>query len=477
VTSRAVTLTLASNELRALLPAWIIGVLAASLAALTHDQAGAGLTPLTLDAVHGLSLVACVAATMALGARSIGHEYTHRTLGLTLMLPVGRGRLFLIKLGVLAALVVPLAAFMWLLDLFESLRVLPWLSAGAALFLAPAWTMLTRNQLAGATFAVSVPGVVLVVLAFLYDLFDQSTSAERAAREIWAWLMIPMLAGGAVLGWRQFMRLQAIDGGVLEHHLEWWIRTPRSARTERPLWLLVKKELNLQKMTLVLTALYIAVSMVAILYQARLEADPQAPAVIGVASAIYWLGLPVLIGALAAAEERQLGTLSWQLHLPKPVWQQWAVKAGTTFSLALLLAVGVPMLIARLFWPAQTPNARMAIILVMVTTASSLFVSSVCATTVRAAIASLLAIPAGLWLVVMTAVAFRGGFATDFWSGREDAWLILVSLVVALLVGFAYVNHRPEPPAAARVRRQALYLAALMGVGLLIIEAIPRIGG
>ena len=53
----------------------------------------------------------------------------------------------------------------------------------------------------------------------------------------------------------------------------------------------------------------------------------------------------ILIGSLASAEERQLGTLEWQTLLPSPAWQQWAVKVGVTFGLALLLGVGLPALL------------------------------------------------------------------------------------------------------------------------------------
>ena len=79
--------TLVSNETRALLPTWVACVVTASVAALTRGD------------VHQFSQFAFSAATIALGAQSIGHEYAHRTLDLTLMLPVGRRRLLLVKLG------------------------------------------------------------------------------------------------------------------------------------------------------------------------------------------------------------------------------------------------------------------------------------------------------------------------------------------------------------------------------------------
>ena len=38
--------------------------------------------------------------------------------------------------------------------------------------------------------------------------------------------------------------------------------------------------------------------------------------------------LALLIGSLASAEERQLGTLEWQGLLPMASWKQWAAKVG-----------------------------------------------------------------------------------------------------------------------------------------------------
>ncbi len=48
--------------------------------------------------------------SVALGALSIGHEYTNRTLTLLLSLPAARRRLYLVKLGVLGPMVLTLGA-------------------------------------------------------------------------------------------------------------------------------------------------------------------------------------------------------------------------------------------------------------------------------------------------------------------------------------------------------------------------------
>ena len=65
-----------------------------------------------------IAVIAYVLGTAALGALSIGHEYTGRTLSLLLSLPARRERLLAVKLGVLAALLLPL----WVLAVYGRVR-------------------------------------------------------------------------------------------------------------------------------------------------------------------------------------------------------------------------------------------------------------------------------------------------------------------------------------------------------------------
>jgi hypothetical protein len=151
--------------------------------------------------------------------------------------------------------------------------------------------------------------------------------------------------------------------------------------------------------------------------------------------------------------------LAWQLQLPIPVWQQWVVKTVTTFSLSLLLSSGLPVLLVSVFWPSEgaflvSPTFP------IVTTAVSMYASSVCATAVRAAVTSVVAVPLALRLILLVGL-FRG---------RAGTFVLLPAAVVLLLV-FAFFNHRPEQPTTARIARQALSIAALVAVGLVIVGA------
>jgi hypothetical protein len=434
--------TLLSNETRALLPTWIVCVLAGSVAALTGGD------------VHRFCVFAFTATTASLGALSIGHEYGHRTLDLMLTLPISRVRLFLVKLAVVGAMVLPLATGAWLLELFVDLPALAWLLGAGTLCFAPALTMLCRSQLAGLVFSLSLPGTALIAVLIVTG----TPLAARPPLATWSRLMVLLLAGGATLGWWLFMRLESIGAGAPGAHVRWWTRTPNDGEATHPLWQLVKKECRLQQMTFAVAALYVTACTAAAVFHLP-GPDPNV-SFIGATTVVYALGLPALVGSLATAEERQLGTLAWQLHLPIPVWQQWAAKVVTTFSLALLLSSALPVLLVSVVWPTEGTFVDMSPIFFIVTTAVSMYVSSLCATGVRAVVTSVVAVSFALRLIVIPGL----------WRGQEGLAAVLLSIVVLLLLGFAFLNHRPEQPTAARIWRQALSVAALLAFGLVILQ-------
>src|SRR5262245_16070865 len=89
----------ARKEVRALAPWWAgIVLTVAGSAFLSLGQGGRSPFPMALMFAH-------VAGCAALGALSVGHEYSSRTLGLLLALPVDRRKLFGLKTLVAAAFI------------------------------------------------------------------------------------------------------------------------------------------------------------------------------------------------------------------------------------------------------------------------------------------------------------------------------------------------------------------------------------
>jgi hypothetical protein len=466
---------LVTKELRALLPAWIASMLA--LCALPLVPAGGLFEGWIL--VYGLG-------SIALGAHSIGHEYTYRTLSLLLAQPSHRRRLFLTKLGVLAPMLLTLAATAWTVLFIRGTfqqsstggpPLVLLLPTAAALFLAPRLTMMCRSTLAGVVFTVAIAGLVAIPADILAAVIHGTRAPEGAALQgaIFLGGMTAICTIAAVTNGRTFVRLEAIDGAGADVAMPRWLRRTTRVGTRRPLWLLAKKELHLQQMTFVIVALYIAMWVLLSLVKyvrPELREFPLLPITM-----LYLLILSLLIGSLASAEERHFGTMEWQVLLPMAAWKQWAVKAGMVLGLALVLAIGLPALVAWLNTAGEDARVlpqgwfRYSVI-VVVLSASSLYLSSLCSSGVKALVLSFPAVAGGLVFLATlgSAVGWIGVHA-----GRRTYFVPSGSLVVAsaaglvaLLLVFGFANHRSAERRQQVVWRQLILIAAVVTFGVLL---------
>src|SRR4029077_5691488 len=109
---------------------------------------------------------------------------------------------------------------------------------------------------------------------------------------------------------------------------------------------------------------------------------------IGIIRFGYAFLIALLVGSLASAEERQLGTLEWQLTLPVAVWKQWAVKLGVTMALSLVIALAVPTLLFSMSVGTAPTTREMLradiVIWILTLVAGSLYMSSFCTSGLRA---------------------------------------------------------------------------------------------
>jgi hypothetical protein len=175
------------------------------------------------------------------------------------------------------------------------------------------------------------------------------------------------------------------------------------------------------------------------------------------ALAVLYFGiLTILIGSLASAEERQLGTLEWQSLLPVASWKQWMLKAGVVFGLVSLLGIALPAII-------------MGAVPVLFITTLSLYVSSLSTSGVRAMVATL---PSLVGMFVLMQFATLAIYRLHEFRGPmrllprvPDALaLALVAGFVALALRYGYVNHK----SAERNMRSFLKQAAGFGAYLVI---------
>jgi len=488
------------KEIRALLPVWLACTATVAAAIVTNNR----------DLVQ-LAMVAYLLGSIALGAQSIGHEYTHRTLGLLMSQPSDRRRLFLNKLAVLLASLVVLNGVASIAMLrHPEMHSSFWgpaamlLIALGALFVAPCLTMLCRSQLAGVVFTTAIPGASWIAMILLAIAMGGVTSAlvlQHRLLEIWWTTMFAVCAGGAIAGWRTFMRLEAIDGRGQDLHLPRWLlwrddstsSAAALARARHPVWLLVKKELHLQQMTAFIVGIYILCWATASLLDRFV---PDFPVDFPLPITMLYFGLlAILIGSLASAEERQFGTLEWQVLLPMASWKQWAVKVLVANGLALVLGVVVPVALSYVHESADfgAQGGRMwgwPLLLQMTTalvllTSGALYVSSLCTSGVRALVVMLPVTLAGFsllsyvshWTTRVTFEALKRYAAVPFHRSptplirfaSDYFWVALTMGFVALMLRLALQNHRSAERSGERIARQAVWIAGYLTMEVLLL--------
>ena len=475
-----------AKEIRALAPACAAMVAALVFASGAPDMLRVRLVMLVL-----------VFGSITLGGLAFGHEYSYRTLTLLLAQPIDRRRTCATKLIVLvsavsvvclaAALSAPGEPFQMFARAHRAERAVLILAPLCAVFLAPPLSILCRSALAGVVFTVAIPGVLMLIANILatawYGLLADDAITDFVSTFVWRSMALAC-AAGAIATWVLFVRLEAIEGHA---ELQWprWRRAGPEAiavprKVHGALSALVRKELRLQQMTFVVVGLFV-LACAALWVLSRVNPEYwEVP--IEAISGLYGGLLLVLIGAVASAEERQLGTLPAQLLLPVAARTQWAVKAGTTLALALVLGVGVPMLVSLLFsysegltWRPRRVKETLAVALLL--TSSGLYVSSLSSSAVKAMVNSIPAVIAGaVFSSIVAAMVMSIGhryiagssgqnryvnaeLLRSFQANTTGFYLWLALSITGLFLWFAFTNHRSTE---RRLAPAALQVAALI---------------
>jgi hypothetical protein len=469
-----------AKEFRALLPVWT--VCAAGLLATMADL------PLPIrSAGAAVYIIACA----ALGALAFGHEYSHGTMPLLLSQPIARRRIYLVKLGVVTILLFALRAVLWIIPFPEGssafgplLIALPLLSA---VLIAPWLTLVTESPLAGAIFSLSLAAVVLIVSERLAGGGMGITEAADPLKiSLIRWSMLALSAIGAVMGWRTFVRLELAGSSrrpLFRRRRRETAAVPARAAVRRaPVWLLAAKELRLQYMSILVAGLYVAIYL---LTAARRDPLVDRSDAVTIIALIHVVVVSLLIGSLASAEERQLGTLDWQLLLPPSAARQWVVKIGTVLALTALLGIVLPRVLAWLVPAAPGPWRHgiaafrpEAALLALICVASSLYVSSLVSTGVRALITSTTALLACGVFMRTIEWPLRHAIPLEWRlpGGFDDERAVTAAIVLGALalLRLALSNHRTLDHGWQRVATQAGWIAAaLIGVVATSIVAGP----
>lgn len=452
-----------------------LNMLVMSLAAL----AAAALLP--WHDASGLTIAVFAYAAVFLGAQSVGHEYSHRTLTMVLAQPVSRARLYLVKLAVLLVMLAILAGAT-ALALGSELRTLPpdlrtvfWgLPALGAVLIAPFMTMTARSVLGGALMSLFVGGWVwiLLSLAALWTVGGSGGDTSAIALRNLPFAVITLSAVTGVLGWRRFMHLEALEGAMAISLPR--LRAGSDARTYQPWRALIGKELHLQQLALVITFQYVVTWSIFASVVKTVPSWSSFP--LSAATLVYCMILPLIVGAIASAEERQGGTHGWQLLQPVAAWQQWLMKLLVVFVLSSACGIGLPLALASVLRDRVTFEvAQQVATACLFLTSGALYLSSVSTSAVRA-IALALPVGLGLGLLLQTVSRALGpsvsSSASDMlrfgWVGAVTS-PAFVAIVTPVLLWFGFVNHSSTEQPLSRAIAQGAAIAVVAAAALIAV--------
>ena len=468
---------LITKEARALLPVWAatLFALAAAFAARHRSYSDIG-------------LVGYVAGVIVLGAHAIGHEYVHRTLPMLLAQPASRARLFAAKFFVAGAMLATLAVAASVVFTADGFRgndgvstvMLPILGG---VFLAPMFTMICRGTLAGAVLGGSSP-MTLWVIAVLVAWWGFGVGGDAVTAWVLSRWMILALITCPILGaltWRAFTRIEALEGAPGALTLPRWRGARPGARHRAPWRALVAKEIHLQQMTIAITLFYGVIWVIGA--GLRRSAPSSVTLPLEAVLLLYCLGLTIVLGALASAEERQQGTLDVQLLQPVRAVSQWAVKCTVTLGLAVLLGIVVPAVligsVAETGDAASSGLAASLVSLVVLVTSSSIYLSSLASSGVRA-MAWALPASIGAAIFIHTAQSMIASVSTslgkpipaNYTEATIVAARVVPLLIVPALLWFGFVNHTSAEHPLRRTVTQVALLAMLTVAGIMTAGAL-----
>ena len=350
---------LVEKEIRLLLPSFLIGVaLTFANCFLKTDQLGFN------TFVSVVSITSCSAIAVFMALSSFGAEISSGTFSMLLSQPVSRRRIWRTKTLLLAAALF-IGGCLWCAILYlrfevfnhpEGLGDFGDIFLGTWLFLmviysGALWTVLLFRQMTAAFwFTLLVPVAIFVAIATLVKNDDAGTTILSIVFALYS-------VAGYLFARRLFLRAQDVQwtGGTIS--LPAWlgfggqtISTVR--RPRRSLSALVRKEFQLHQVSILLAIILAVLDLIwIVLLRIRpgLFSDRSAGEIIILGSfGLFWFALPWLIGSLAVAEERRLGTLEAQLCMPVTRRFQLFVKCAVALILAISLGVLLPWCLERI---------------------------------------------------------------------------------------------------------------------------------
>jgi hypothetical protein len=388
------------KETRLLLLAWIAALVVAAMPVWWWRDS------------EGALLVFFGATILTLALSPFGEEMSYGTFSLLLVQPEERRRFWGIKTGLLAVALVSawtLFAFcLWSAPVYRNdLAGLLKTSALMTLlaFSGGLWTtLLLRDMVTSFFCACIVPA--LIGAATILSVGHWIDLENDRLTTILCWVLAAYAAAGFWWARRLFLGAQDVgwSGGQISLAVRGvslrWLAFEIKGGQNR--WTaLVKKELQLQEVTMVL------IPLLALLYLATLAIHHFAPhwsgeELILVVPAIWLAAVPLVIGCVAVAEERRLNTLDSLLCLPISKGASFTVKLAVALALGILLGGVIPSVLLGMCGPRPLDFVQEALEVAAVTTGVAFYASTMSRGLLQA-------IPTALCIPALIGIAFSLG--------------------------------------------------------------------
>ena len=371
-----------------------------------------------------LALVAGALGTALLVAQPFGVEFQQRTLGLLLMQPVTRARIWIEKWTALLAVLVPLASL--------ALLILPGEAIGSrivtfAVVMAcsgPLWTLVAGSTIGGAVF--SLAGLMLVEMGAHLALGVATGSDVGWFANHPALLALRALYATATLwlGWRMLARFEVTgSGGGAGTRAVGSMRALEILRS-RPhgaIANLVRKEVRLQQPTFLVAGVFAGCWAAALAFLALVPTRVDLADALLTTLIVSYVPLTLIVAStISVGEDTALGTGAWHLTYPVSAGAQWGAKLGVTTAVAALLGLALPAALAavaryvvalpagHLQLPSVPATAFVGAAIVLI----GFWASTLVRHTVRAAVGAGLAIAVLLFVAAIgSAIAYSVGLA------------------------------------------------------------------
>src|SRR6185312_1728942 len=311
------------------------------------------------------------------------------------------------------------------------------------------WTSLLFRQTGAALwFAILIPGVILVVTEIVSHIFLLPTNI----------FLVPTLLVYAVAGfiWARRMFFAAQDAQWLGGTISFLSLSPAKPQTEsvavrrkKPLAALVRKEFQSHQISLLIAFGLLVLHLATLVVRKFTPMTRNSEVRFAVeAVPLLWLMLPWVIGAVAVAEERKLGTMESQLCLPVTRRLQFVVKLLMVLLLGAVLGGVIPGLIETLGVFAHVPSeivpgfkSGMGMILGALAIAFiSFFASTLTRNTLTGLGASILI--GGIFIALFQWLeAESHGYYYSLWRGPL-LFIILVLVWAIALVWLCFSNYK-----------------------------------